>query len=380
MKKCLLLLLLQCLVCQNSFAQDDSQARQDLEAVNSAIVEIESWLDQANNRYSDAEQRLREAELEVSTVRQAIQAIESEISATNDNLDALNEQLAELQANKELAESELAESLRAAYIAGDNNSLKILLNGESLSDAARMLHYAGSLSRYQLSRIEAFQNTLLELDQVNSELQAQLANLEAQQTELQSQELALNNARDVRAEALAALTRDISSRNQELAQLQINQAELEELIAEIARAMEGIRSFDDVPDFAASRGQMPMPISGTVVSRFGSDYGAGSLRRQGVVIASSEGTPVRAVHPGQVVFADWLRGAGLLVIIDHGGGFMSLYGRNEALSSQAGDWVDAGDVLATSGRGGEGNTSGLYFEIRRNGQALDPEAWLQPGT
>ena len=140
--------------------------------------------------------------------------------------------------------------------------------------------------------------------------------------------------------------------------------------------MEGVRSFADVPPFASAKGRLTQPLNGRFSSRFGERYGDGNLSRQGITIQAETGTPVRAVHAGLVVFADWLRGSGLLVIIDHGQGFLSLYGGNEALSAIAGNWVDAGDILSTSGTSISSGVDGLYFEIRRNGQPQDPNPWF----
>ncbi|MFT4863166.1 MAG: septal ring factor EnvC (AmiA/AmiB activator), partial [Pseudohongiellaceae bacterium] len=183
-------------------------------------------------------------------------------------------------------------------------------------------------------------------------------------------------ARQHSATVVAQLRSRIKTRADELEQLEMNQAELQRLIEEIRQAMEGIRSFDDVPSFQAAKGKLPMPIAGTITSRFGQQYGSGSLVRQGITLAVEPGSSVRAIHAGHVVFADWLRGSGLLVIIDHGNGFMSLYGGNESLSASPGVWVDVGDVVATSGQSASNSEPGLYFEIRQRGQPLDPGPWL----
>ena len=359
--------------------QDDTQTRQELEAVNSAIEEIESWLGQANSRHSSAQENLREAELAVSQLQAEIAAIRRRIETGNQELGDLRQRQSELQANKDQQAAVLADILLAAYKTGEYNSLRLLLSGDDPSKAARMLRYAADISRYQLQQIETFESTLDALAEVETQLSNSVATLEREEAQLarQSEQLAL--ARDERSAALAALDADISSRNQELEQLQINQAELQALLEEIARAMEGIRSFADVPPITASQGRLNRPVGGAVTARFGSSYGGGSLRRQGIILAASQGSPVQAVHPGQVVFADWLRGAGLLIIVDHGDGYMSLYGGNEALAKNAGEWVDAGEVVAISGLGGENNTPGLYFEIRHHGTALDPESWLTRG-
>ncbi len=361
-------------------AQDGAQTQAELDAVNEAISSIESWLDRANTRHTDAQETLREAELAVSALQADISENQQSIESSRAEQARLQERRATIDADRAAQAQVLASILRAAYKTGEHNRLRLLLNGDDPSKAARMLRYASDLSRYQLARITEFQNTLAELADVQEQLDSNLRELQEQEAALTQRSAELATARDERAAALAALDADIDSRNQELEQLQFDQAELQALLDEIARAMEGIRSFADVPAISGQQGRLSRPVDGAIAARFGSSYGGGSLRRQGIIIRASEGTPVQAVHPGQVVFADWLRGAGLLVILDHGNGYMSLYGGNEALSRSAGDWVDAGDVLATSGLGGENGTAGLYFEIRRNGTALNPEDWLAGGS
>lgn len=357
-------------------AQDREQTREELEAVTAAITEVEQWLDEANRRHSTEQERLREAELEISALQQSINALQADIESSNEELRSLRSRRQSLRQEKTAEETILADALVAAWKTGEHSTLKLLLNGGSPSESARLLHYAGVLTRYQLSRIESYQNTIAELSDVEVQLNTELEHLEQQQSQLQQQSQQLSSARDARAAALASLDDSISSRSQELEQLQIDQGELQTLLDEISRALEGIRSFDDVPPFAESRGRLPEPATGPLLSRFGTSYGGGSLTRQGIVIGVSEGSPVHAIHPGRVVFSDWLRGTGLLVIVDHGDGYMSLYGRNEALAASAGDWVETGQVLATSGRGGDGNSPGLYFEIRHRGNALNPADWL----
>ena len=162
-----------------------------------------------------------------------------------------------------------------------------------------------------------------------------------------------------------------------MTQLETQQSELQQLIEEITRALEGVSSFDQITPLADSRGKLPPPVDEPVAHAFGARYGGGSLVRKGLSYAPNPGNPVRAVHAGRVVFADWLRGSGLLIVLDHGQGYMSLYGHNEALTVNGGDWVDAGEVLARSGVNSSDRTAGLYFEIRRNGEPQDPTAWLR---
>jgi septal ring factor EnvC (AmiA/AmiB activator) len=356
---------------------EQGEAQAQLEAVATAISDIESWLSNANKQHSEELARLREAEVAHSAAIAATTAVAGRVAALREESTALQREQESLLDHKAEQEEILAVLLRAAYMSGDSQALKLLLNGEDLSEGSRMLSYARYLSEYQLGKIEQYEQTLDQLTMVEANRESTLNELESRLQELQREQSALEQLQAERNQAVNALATTITARSSELEQLQLDRAELENLLEEIARAMEGIRSFDDVPPFAEQRGEIKPPIAGPLLSRFGESYGGGSLRRQGIVIGAEMGTVVNAVHAGQVVFANWLRGSGLLVVIDHGEGFMSLYGGNEALAVAAGDWVDAGAVIATSGNG-VSNQAGVYFEIRRNGQPQDPSVWLSP--
>ena len=373
-----LLILCQPLLASRPFSAENSeQAQQELEATAVAIHAIESWLTEANSRQSDEEQNLMQAELELAAASQSILALQSQIDETEADLAELQIRQESLAQAKAAQNQILGQTLRAAYMSGNQNLLKMLLNQEDISRSSRMLHYYRVFSEAQLASIESYRQVIAQSNEVNQSLETRLVDLSQQRNRFSSQVAALNAAKTARELALNELNQDIASRRSELEQLEINQAELLALVEEIRRAMEGIRSFDDVPPFEAQKGALTLPADGPLISRFGSRYGVGNLTRQGITIGVSEGTPVRAIHPGQVVFADWLRGSGLLLIVDHGDGYMTLFGSNQALAKQAGEWVNTNDVVATSGTGGEANSAGLYFEIRHHGQAQNPTNWLR---
>ena len=373
-----LLILSQPLLASLTFAAENSeQAQQELEATATAIQAIESWLTEANSRQTDEEQILRQAELALAAVSQSVLALQSQIDETEADLAELQIRQESLAQAKAAQNQILGQTIRAAYMAGNQSLLKMLLNQEDISRSSRLLHYYRVFSEAQLANIESYREVIEESNEVNRNLESRLYDLSHQRDEYASQVAELNAAKSARELALIELNQDIASRRSELEQLEINQAELLALVEEIRRAMEGIRSFDDVPPFEAQRGALALPAAGPLISGFGSRYGVGNLTRQGITIGVSEGTPVRAIHPGQVVFANWLRGAGLLLIVDHGDGYMTLYGSNQALAKQAGEWVDTNEVVATSGTGGEANSAGLYFEIRHHGQAQNPANWLR---
>ena len=357
-------------------AQDADAAERELTAVGSAISEIQSWLSDANETASAEEANLQQAAEELATLASALNTLELSIQQEQAELTKLQPSASALQEQKATQARTAANVIRAAYKQGTPNPLKSLLSQDTLGADARMRHYSKLISAQQLAKIEQFEATLKAIANNQEEVSSALSELNQQQQQLASTQNALTAAREEQTAALQTLRSSIRTRADELEQLEIDQAELQQLIEQIQRAMEGIRSFDDVPSFQAAKGKLPVPVAGSITSRFGQQYGNGSLTRQGLTLAVDSGTRVKAVHAGHVVFADWLRGSGLLVILDHGNGFMSLYGGNESLAATPGVWVDVGEVIATSGSPSNSDQPGLYFEIRERGQPQNPASWL----
>ncbi|MEC8356192.1 MAG: peptidoglycan DD-metalloendopeptidase family protein [Pseudomonadota bacterium] len=358
-------------------AQEREQAERDLSEISAAIADIQAWLRQATTRETEQESALRETQLALSDAQQALAEQTQALAAARADQQSLQQQSRELLASKREQEQVLAALLRHAYINRKDNALKSLLNAESLSEGARQLQYTRYLSEFQLDRIETFNATLSELTALDAEVAQNLSLMVRQQQRAIRFEKELEQARESQAAALAELRNSIASHSSAMTQLKTQQSELQQLIEEITRALEGVSSFDQITPLADSRGKLPPPVDEPVAHAFGASYGGGSLVRKGLSYSPNPGKPVRAVHAGRVVFADWLRGSGLLIVLDHGQGFISLYGHNEALTVNGGDWVDAGEVLARSGINSSDRTAGLYFEIRRNGEPQDPTAWLR---
>ena len=377
--QCRLLLSLGLWACAGVFAaaQEREQAERDLSEVSAAIADIQAWLQQATTRETEQESALRETQLALSDARQALAEQTQALASARAEQQSLQQQSRELLASKREQEQVLAALLRHTYINRKDNALKSLLNAESLSEGARQLQYTRYLSEFQLDRIENFNATLSELAALDAEVAQNLILMVRQQQRAIRLEKELEQARESQTAALAELRNSIASRSSAITQLETQQSELQQLIGEITRALEGVSYFDQITPLTDSRGKLPPPVDEPVAHVFGASYGGGSLVRKGLSYAPNPGNPVRAVHAGRVVFADWLRGSGLLIVLDHGQGFMSLYGHNEALTVYGGDWVDAGEVLARSGINSSDRTTGLYFEIRRNGEPQDPSAWLR---
>jgi septal ring factor EnvC (AmiA/AmiB activator) len=270
----------------------------------------------------------------------------------------------------------LAGQLRVAYMIGREEPLKLLLNQQDPLHSERLFAYYGYFGRAradQITRIQAHVQRLDELDVELAQQQSELASLKAaQQQQLQQ----LEHARNDRQQVLASLTAAARTREQSLARLKSQQADLEGLLQELNRSLKSVAPPDNATAFGRSRGQLPWPVDGQVTAQFG-DKRASGVKWEGVVIATERDAPVKAVSSGRVVYADWLPGLGLLVIIDHGEGYLSLYGHNDRLLKAAGESVGAGEPIAAAGDTGGRASPELYFEIRRAGKPVDPGPWFR---
>ena len=270
----------------------------------------------------------------------------------------------------------LAGQLRVAYMIGREEPLKLLLNQQDPLHSGRLFAYYGYFGRARAGQIAQLQTQVQRLDTLDGELaqqQTELAGLKAaQQQQLQQFE----HARNDRQQVLASLTVAARTREQSLARLKSQQADLEGLLQQLNRSLKSVAPPDNATAFGRSRGALPWPVAGQVTAKFG-DNRASGVKWEGVVIATERDAPVKAVAAGRVVYADWLPGLGLLAIIDHGEGYLSLYGHNDRLLKAVGEPVEAGEPIAAAGDTGGRAAPELYFEIRRAGRPVDPAPWFK---
>jgi septal ring factor EnvC (AmiA/AmiB activator) len=260
-------------------------------------------------------------------------------------------------------------------MAGRDELFKLLLSQESPAALGRMLVYFDYYHRARSARIDTVAGELerlAALEQETTRIASELAALEAAQAR---EVAALERSRDDRRAAITKLDADIKDRSAAVAKLRAEEQRLAELVKRLSEVMAGFPVDADEP-FARLKGKLAWPVQGRLGGDFGQPRGAGPVKWNGVLLEASAGTPVRAVYHGRVAFADWLQGLGLLVIVDHGGGYMSLYGHNGALLKESGDWVEPGEVIAQVGDTGGQARAGLYFEIRFNGEPVNPHPWI----
>lgn len=351
-----------------------TQAETQLEQLKSEITRLQAQLESTYKLYSKEQYALKSSDIEI----QANVLEMRELAATQADMERELSRLrtARIDYLKSLGQRRemLAAQIMAAYRLGRESRLKLVLNQDSLALLSRTLAYYDYFSRSQAGQIAELKAVLLTLDKMQVKIDAELAALLSIQNRQQDVLADMQGRRSHRLTIIANLAGRIDTHEARLAELQKNRQDLEKLLRNLSNLLL------DIPPNLAQRnspmdlkGKLPLPLQGRVKKAFGQHRSEG-LRWQGWLISADSGADVKAIAYGRVIFSDWLRGYGLLMIIDHGDGFMSLYGNNESLLHEVGDWVEPGMAISTLN---PASIDGLYFEIRRQGKALDPAAWLQ---
>lgn len=361
-------------------AAQEAQARQKLEQVRAQIKTLADAQKDTNAKRGDAVAALRDQELKIAATAKELRGLDAQLATQQGRLDDLLKQRAALDAKLKDQRDALAALLRSAYAMGRGEELKLLLAQDNAADIARMLAYYGYFERARLDEIGTLLDSLNALAKVQDEIETQQAALQASRADRAAQARQLDTERAARKQTLDQIDATLKDQKSRLAALGKDEKALTDLIAKLRDIFADIpKTLAGAEPFAALRGKLPWPLHGRVAEKFGVAISGGQVS-QGVLLAAKGGSEVRAVSHGRVVFADWLRGYGLLMIVDHGDGYLSLYGYNETLLKDVGDWVDAGTAIATSGDSGGRPTPGLYFELRYKGKPIDPMAWLKPAS
>ena len=371
------MLFLVLVVALPGLAAEEEVSRERLETIRERIGEVTDWLESARQNEDQHQAKLREAEKAISRVNRRLRELEDRVDTLDSRLARLRAEQQELEARVSEGRETLANLLRSAWMQGEHPALRLLLSRTDPQDVARLMtwhEYVGDHARQQLES----------LARSRSKLERNRENTRATRAELQNSRKSVRQRRDElaqrrrgREEALAALRSEISERKSALAKLREDRERLSELLREMEEAVSGLQAPDDVKPLASRRAKLPWPVRGSVIRRFGETVEGSDMNTNGIRIRTEQQAPVKAVHYGRVVFANWLRGFGLMIIIDHGDGFLSLYGNNGTLNRSAGEWVRAGETIALAGSSGGRSKPGLYFEIRRDGQPENPRAWLK---
>ncbi|AYC34666.1 peptidase M23 [Pseudomonas cavernae] len=418
MPRALLALLCLCLLSP-AMADQRAETQQQLEAARKDINELKKLLNQVEQEKSGVQKQLRHTETEMGDLEKQVKSLQDELKDSETELQRLDDEKKKLDSARHEQQRLIGIQARAAYQAGNQEPLRLLLNQQQPAQFSRTLTYYEYLGQARVDQLNTFNETLRQLANVEQDIATQQSRLNEQKSALDGRREQLAQVRKERQLALAQLNQQSSERSRKLKAREQNQAELgrvlktiEETLArqerEAKAAAEAARqralaeqrlAASQPPSkakpaaagplvsssganyggpFGQARGKLPWPVSGRLVARYGAPRGGDARSTwDGVLIGASAGSQVRAVHGGRVVFADWLRGAGLLVILDHGNGYLSLYGHNQSLLKDAGDIVKAGEPIATVGTSGGQDAPALYFAIRQQGRPSDPAQWCR---
>jgi len=366
------------LLALTAAAENDELAQvkeQELEEVRERISNLKQSMDAASSERDKVTGELQAAEVSIAEKRSRLRDLERERAFTEKRRNDLDQKVAANEAELDREIEQLGQQLRAAYMSGDQERLKLLLNQQDPATLGRLMIYYSYLNDYRSSNIDTVSDRIRELASLRSQVAAEEARLSEIAKTRYAELSRLNNAQEQRKTLLATLRARISNEGEEIDHLAAQEKDLARLIAELTSILSDYPISSENP-FSEHKGRLTWPVAGNLLHDFGQPRVGGGLRWNGVVLTAPRGREVRAVYHGRVAFSDWLAGLGLLVIIDHGDGYMTLYGYNESLMKNAGDWVAPGDVIATVGDSGGQQRSGLYFEIRKGTQPVNPRHWV----
>ena len=357
-----------------SAADDQQQAR--LEKLDRSISKLEKKLRSRDKQKDSLQNELKKVEVEASQLKGNLRKLGKEIRTVVAELSILRHQETDLQARIVQQADVIAEQIAAAHKLGDQEPIKLLLNQEDPQQIARVFKYYDYFLQARSEKITSYMNDVESLTEVIARISSQQLALKRSQSDLKSGQEKLRGRVAKRSVTLKQLDASLVSDKKKLGSLQRERSELEEILSAVEEAVADMTLPSNYKPFLSRKGKLSWPLKGRVAHSYGSQR-SGELRWEGWLISASAGTAVNAVHNGRIVFSNYLRGFGLLAIVDHGDGYMTLYAHNQELLKDTGDWVQSNELVARAGNTGGLNKPALYFEIRSQGKPADPKVWLE---
>jgi len=357
----------------------------DMEQLQKEIAALQKELQKVQGTRSTLQKDLQKSETAIGDLQKKANEIQKELQNQNQELKKLNNERSFLEQQQKQQQAEIATQIVAAYKLGEQSEAKVLLNQQAPDQMARMMKYHSYFMQAHSAKMQTFLDTITRIDALTPAIEKKTLELAQMQSQLDQQRQSLKQQHNTRQQALAKANQVVKSKHQELQQLTEDHRRLQALLDRVTRSVANTNAINSpayVPlpkggeKFSVRKGRLPWPTRGSLIHRYGSARIAGQMNWSGVVIAAAMGNEVVAVHHGRVVFADYFGGHGLLVIVDHGEGYLSLYAHNQNLLKKAGDPVQAGEAIARVGNSGGQTDAGLYFEIRYQGKPIDPSLWL----
>jgi len=368
-------------------APSSTAQKQELNALRNRIDTLQKTLAASEETKNEAVDALRESERAISESNRLLRELAEDQRGVNARLADLREQNQRTSGDLDAQRTRLARLLYQQYTGGQPDALKLLLNREDPNRIAREIHYLTYLARARAELIANLRANIGRISDLTQETQEESTALAAINAAQQAQRKRLESEKAARKAVLVKVSRQIEKHRREISTLKRDETRLAKLIEQLSQMLARTKPprlrNERLPDgapaigaFGQLKGRLYLPVRGELKNRFGGPREGSGVLWKGLFIASPTGQDVKAIAPGRVVFADWLRGFGNLLIIDHGDGYMSLYGNNESLFKQVGDAARSGETVAAVGNSGGNMDSGLYFEIRHQGVAFDPLGWV----
>ena len=381
-----LLLLVLCNLILFSTAYADRQ--EELENLREHIAAMQRELEKTSGSKSEATDALRDSERAISNSNRKLAELATQQRAADKKLNELQKQEQLLAGSMSEQRVLLGRLLYQQYLGGKQEHLKLLLNNQNPNQLARDLRYYQYIAHNRANWLTALHDDLAALNALSMATRQQRAELTSLRTEQSAQKKILKKEQRARQQVLGNISQQLRQQRREIKRLQHNENRLAQLVDKLAKMLAQPKSgslfhnenlpdnrFDGSP-FDQLKGRLALPVKGEVTNRFGTPRPDSTVLWKGLFLRTPAGQSVKAVAAGRVVFADWLRGFGNLLIVDHGKGYMSLYANNETLFKQVGDMLRGGDTIAAVGNSGGNKDSGLYFELRHESKPFDPISWV----
>jgi septal ring factor EnvC (AmiA/AmiB activator) len=357
------------------WAQDQQATQAQLDRLKQEVAQVQKRIAEQERKRQDEQQALAQAERAIGRVTAELRTLDQELLQLDDEMQGLQSRRVELETALAERRDLIEQLIQEQYRQGRQPRLQLLLKQEDPERLDRMLRYYDYLNAELTEQLQAYQEQLDNLGTTRVQIGSTEEQIADRRSQLATEQQQLEKARADRQAAVAQLASAQQQEQQRLATLRQDQQAVETLLADIQRSLEAARLAQDSQQFSRLKGELPWPLQGRLLRSYG--HQRSGVAFEGLLIAGQAGAEVKAVHHGRVVFSDWLRGYGLVLILDHGSGYMSLYGHNQTLLFEPGDWVTTGQTLATAGNSGGHEETGLYFSIRHQGTPVNPSQWLK---
>lgn len=349
----------------------ETTKQQELKDLKNKIAKQQTLLKKQQKNQKSLAKSLRSVETDIAKSAKELYKTNQQLQSVNDEKQQLVIKEKNLNKQKLMQQAALSKQVKSAYMTGSHNVLQLILNQEKSSETQRLLGYYHFLNKARIESLAKLKLTLTQLQQVQVELIASAKKLTTlKQTQL-AHEKDLSNEKALRSKALSALNKSYLKSSKDLERFQLSEIDIKQLIATTKQAKPL-----QLNGLTQHKRQLKRPVGGKTLHRFGSKR-HGRLLWKGITISGTEGQGISAIHHGKVIYSDWIKGFGLVLVLDHGKGFMSLYGHNQALLKNTGDVVAANEKIALLGQSGGQSEPSLYFEIRYKGKAINPTQWLK---